>query len=121
MGRLVQCAVGRGPRAGGLRPVRRHAPRRPFGSGKIAAFDATSGRFAGLLRGDKRPPLAIEGLWALRFGNGAGAGPVDTLYFTAGIEDEGARPLRHADASPVIAGHDPDDNDDDANDHDDGD
>jgi len=41
-----------------------------------------------MLRGDNGRPLAIEGLWALRFGNGAGAGPVDTLYFTAGIEDE---------------------------------
>ena len=32
--------------------------------------------------------LSIEGLWALSFGNGATAGPLNTLYFTAGIDDE---------------------------------
>ena len=32
--------------------------------------------------------LAIDGLWALGFGNGASAGPLNTLFFTAGIEDE---------------------------------
>ena len=34
------------------------------------------------------PPLEIEGLWALRFGNGGGAGPMNTLFFTAGPDDE---------------------------------
>jgi len=32
--------------------------------------------------------LAIEGLWALGFGNGLSAGPLNVLFFTAGIEDE---------------------------------
>jgi uncharacterized protein (TIGR03118 family) len=59
-----------------------------FGSGKIAAFDPESGEFRGLLRGDHGRPLMIEGLWSLSFGNGANAGPVNTLFFTAGIDDE---------------------------------
>ena len=59
-----------------------------FGSGKIAAFDPISGKFRGLLRGENHRPLVIEGLWALSFGNGASAGPLNTLYFTAGIDDE---------------------------------
>lgn len=59
-----------------------------FGSGKIAAFDPKTGEFRGMVRGEHGRPLIIEGLWALSFGNGAGAGPVNTLFFTAGIDDE---------------------------------
>lgn len=59
-----------------------------FGSGEIAAFDPDSGHFRGLLRGSGRRPLVIEGLWALSFGNGASAGPANTLYFSAGPNDE---------------------------------
>jgi len=60
-----------------------------FGSGRIAAFDPVSGKFRGFLFGDKLDrPLVIEGLWAIAFGNGANAGPLNTLYFTAGIDDE---------------------------------
>jgi uncharacterized protein (TIGR03118 family) len=59
-----------------------------FGSGKIAAFDPASGEFRGLMRGAHGRPLMIEGLWALSFGNGANAGPANTLFFTAGIDDE---------------------------------
>jgi len=59
-----------------------------FGSGKIAAFDPKHGRFRGMLRGDNRRPLSIDGLWALGFGNDAAAGPSTALFFTAGIDDE---------------------------------
>lgn len=62
-----------------------------FGSGKIATFDPTTGKFQGYLRtgtGKHGEVLQIDGLWALSFGNGANAGPLTTLYFTAGIEDE---------------------------------
>jgi uncharacterized protein (TIGR03118 family) len=59
-----------------------------FGSGEIATFDLEHGNFHGMLRGAKGRPLAIEGLWAIRFGNGANAGPQTTLFFTAGIDDE---------------------------------
>lgn len=59
-----------------------------FGSGQIATFDPATGDFTGLLRDRHGKPIEIEGLWALRFGNGATAGPTTTLYFTAGIQDE---------------------------------
>jgi len=59
-----------------------------FGSGEIASFDPDNGNFQGLLRGLHGQPLEIEGLWALRFGNGASAGPLNTLFFTAGIDGE---------------------------------
>lgn len=59
-----------------------------FGSGKIAAFDPATGKFRGLMRGENHRSIKIEGLWALSFGNGANAGPLNTLYFAAGIDDE---------------------------------
>jgi uncharacterized protein (TIGR03118 family) len=59
-----------------------------FGSGEIAVYDVSSGRFVGKMQDAASAVLSIEGLWALSFGNGANAGPLNTLYFTAGIEDE---------------------------------
>ena len=59
-----------------------------FGSGKIAVFDPANGKFRGLVRGTNHRTLKIDGLWALSFGNGAGAGPVNSLYFSAGINNE---------------------------------
>ena len=59
-----------------------------FGSGQIAMFDLKSGNFHGLLPNPSGQPLTIDGLWALSFGNGAAAGPTNTLFFTAGIDDE---------------------------------
>jgi len=47
-----------------------------------------TGDFEGLLRGVRGQPIQIDGLWALRFGNDAAAGPSNTLFFTAGIDDE---------------------------------
>ena len=38
-------------------------------------------------------PIKINGLWALRFGNGV-IGTPQSLLFTAGIGDEEPRPLR---------------------------
>src|SRR5262249_24174133 len=59
-----------------------------LGSGQIAAFDTKHGKFQGLLKGDHGAPIEIEGLWGLGFGNGGTAGPTNTLFFAAGIEDE---------------------------------
>jgi uncharacterized protein (TIGR03118 family) len=59
-----------------------------FGSGQIASFDPDTGNFHGLLRELHGQPLTIEGLWALAFGNGGAAGPTNTLFFSAGIDDE---------------------------------
>ena len=61
------------------------------GSGQIAVYDADSGRFDGLLRdntGANGHALQNDRLWALRFGNGAAAGPTNWLFFTAGIMGE---------------------------------
>jgi uncharacterized protein (TIGR03118 family) len=58
-----------------------------FGSGTIMTFDE-NGYFRGLLRSTKGRPVTIEGLWALTTGNGGRAGDPNTLYFTAGPEDE---------------------------------
>ena len=64
-----------------------------FGNGQITAFARQSnGRFEarGQLRSASGGILTIDGLWALQFGKGALAnnGPTDTLFFTAGPDDE---------------------------------
>jgi uncharacterized protein (TIGR03118 family) len=62
-----------------------------FGNGEINAYEELpNGHFAhrGELRGSDGSPLAIDGLWALEFGNGAAAGPTSTLFFTAGPDEE---------------------------------
>jgi len=65
-----------------------------FGDGRIHAYDPndTVGngeyKFRGMLHSAGGPPLQIEGLWALRFGNGGTAGPLNELFFTAGPADE---------------------------------
>jgi len=61
-----------------------------FGNGQIAAFDTTHGNFHGLLRGPDDQPVTIgTGLWGLGFGNGAGAGPTNSLYFAADFVENG--------------------------------
>src|SRR5919201_218514 len=63
-----------------------------FGDGQITAFERQSnGRFEarGQLRTESGGVLTIDGLWALQFGKGAANnGPTDTLFFTAGPDDE---------------------------------
>jgi uncharacterized protein (TIGR03118 family) len=61
-----------------------------FGNGEINAFEETQAGFEhrGTLRDTDGKKLAIDGLWALEFGNGAAAGPTDSLFFTAGPEGE---------------------------------
>jgi len=65
-----------------------------FGNGRINAYDlgppgsTGEAEHVGLLHSAKGPPIEIEGLWALQFGNGASAGPKTTLFFTAGPFDE---------------------------------
>jgi uncharacterized protein (TIGR03118 family) len=58
-----------------------------FGNGRINAYDPATGEFLGRLRDEDNSPIQIEGLWALRFGNGV-IGDPSTLLFTAGIDDE---------------------------------
>jgi uncharacterized protein (TIGR03118 family) len=59
-----------------------------FGSGTIMSFDE-HGHFRGLLEGLDEQPIVIDGLWALTIGNGTRAGTPDTLFFSAGPDDEG--------------------------------
>jgi uncharacterized protein (TIGR03118 family) len=58
-----------------------------FGDGKIHAYDARNGRPEGGLVNKDGNPIQIDGLWALRFGNGTFGTP-NGLLFTAGIGDE---------------------------------
>jgi len=59
-----------------------------FGNGQINAFDPNNGKFISKVRQRNAQPIVIDGLWALRFGNGGNGGAVDTLYFTAGPNGE---------------------------------
>jgi uncharacterized protein (TIGR03118 family) len=59
-----------------------------FGDGKINAFDPNTGAFLGTLNDTDGNPIQLDGLWALRFGNGGAGGDANKLYFTAGIQDE---------------------------------
>jgi len=46
------------------------------------------GQFLGNLLNPDGSTLAIDGLWGLGFGNGGASGPGNTLFFTAGPNDE---------------------------------
>jgi uncharacterized protein (TIGR03118 family) len=76
-----------------------------FGSGQIAAYNGFTGKFIGLMEDQNGNVLSIDRLWALTFGNSAigcpstppagsglpkcgGSGPYNSLFFTAGINDE---------------------------------
>ncbi len=59
-----------------------------FGSGQIAGFNPVTGKFLGLVKNPDSSVLTIDGLWALYFGNGAAAGPLNTLFFSAGPNGE---------------------------------
>ena len=59
-----------------------------FGDGTIAAFDRTTGEFAGYLRDQDTKIISIEGIWGLTFGNGVSLGDAGALYFTAGPDNE---------------------------------
>ena len=61
-----------------------------FGDGQINAYEETSAGFQhrGTLRDVDGKKLAIDGLWALEFGNTGLNGSPDTLFFTAGPDDE---------------------------------
>jgi uncharacterized protein (TIGR03118 family) len=58
-----------------------------FGDGVINAYDPRTGQSDGTLTNKDGNPIKIDGLWALRFGNGVFGTPT-TLIFTAGIAKE---------------------------------
>lgn len=59
-----------------------------FGDGTIDAFDPHSNKFAGQLLGADGKPIAIGDLWSISTGGGGSGGDPNTLYFTAGVQDE---------------------------------
>jgi uncharacterized protein (TIGR03118 family) len=60
-----------------------------FGSGSIMVFNPNPPfNFLGMVLDESKLQLRIDKLWALEFGNGGGAGPANTLFFTAGTFDE---------------------------------
>jgi len=63
-----------------------------FGDGRIHAYEPKKGddefKHVGVLHSADGPPLKIDGLWSISFGNGAAAGPKTTLFFTAGPFEE---------------------------------
>jgi uncharacterized protein (TIGR03118 family) len=61
-----------------------------FGNGRISAYTQRANKwvYKGQLRIGDGTPIAIDGLWAIAFGNGAAAGPTNTLYFLAGPGQE---------------------------------
>jgi uncharacterized protein (TIGR03118 family) len=59
-----------------------------FRSGWIAAFNGFTHKFIGLLKNPDDSLVTIDGLWSLTFGNDGTAGPANTLFFTAGINNE---------------------------------
>jgi uncharacterized protein (TIGR03118 family) len=59
-----------------------------FGNGLIHSYDASNGAALGRLSDPDGEPIAIDGLWALRAGNGGAGGLANSVYFTAGILGE---------------------------------
>lgn len=59
-----------------------------FGDGTINVFNLGSNTFVGQLLGSNSKPLMIDGLWALTPGNGGNGGDINSIYFTAGPNDE---------------------------------
>ena len=70
-----------------------------FGNGRINAFDIRTGAREGQLRDAHGHPIAIDGLWGLRFGNG-NAAKTDELLFSAGPDDES-----HGLLGKIVASH----------------
>lgn len=62
-----------------------------FGDGTIHGFNLFSGKHEGMMLDDTTgQTLTIGGLWALSFGGGSAAnnGSTNTLFFSAGPNDE---------------------------------
>jgi uncharacterized protein (TIGR03118 family) len=68
-----------------------------LGDGKINAYNPNTGQFLGYLTDESGNAIAIEGLWAIAFGNGGSGGDQSALYFAAGINRTGAGSFGAAD------------------------
>ncbi len=57
-------------------------------SGTINGFNRTTGKFVGTITNSLGKPIAINGLWGIKFGGGSSAnGAKNQLFFTAGPSD----------------------------------
>ncbi len=65
-----------------------------FGDGRINAY-TLNGTFAGTLAG-----ISNNGLWGLKFGNGGNGGNPNSLYLTAGLNDEADGLFARVDPTP---------------------
>ena len=74
-----------------------------FGDGHISAFDS-GGDFRGQLRKSSGNRITIDGLWGLIFGTGLAADS-NTLYFTAGTDDEADGLFGTAQAAEPVEQH----------------
>ncbi len=82
-----------------------------FGDGKINGYDPSSGLFMGAVSDSTGAAFVSPGLWGIAFGNDASNQPHNTLFYTAGPNDEtngvygridlGAPPVLNA--PPVVA------------------
>src|SRR5947207_12228202 len=59
-----------------------------FGNGRINAYDPVSGEFQGTLSRPDGGPVAIDGLWGLRFAPATPGAGANNLFFTAGLNHE---------------------------------
>ena len=59
-----------------------------FGDGTINAYDFFTGAMRGTIMGVNGQPLVNDGLWGLAFGNGNATFDPNSLYLTAGLNDE---------------------------------
>jgi len=59
-----------------------------FGNGRINAYDPVTGELQGELSGPGGGPITIDGLWGLRFAPATPGATPNTLFFTAGLNDE---------------------------------
>ena len=59
-----------------------------FGNGQINAYNPTTGEFIDKVRNPRGQAIVIDGLWSLKVGNGGNGGLANTIYFTAGPNDE---------------------------------
>jgi uncharacterized protein (TIGR03118 family) len=59
-----------------------------FKSGFIDIYNPATGRFLGQLQDPDGEPIQIDHLWALKVGNGGNGGDPNTVYFTAGLDNE---------------------------------
>jgi hypothetical protein len=72
-----------------------------FGDGTIAAYNVQTGESLGYLKDPNGNVISIDGIWGLTFGNGWSLGDADSLYFTAGPNEERDGILGRLTVAPV--------------------